>query len=151
MKSSIISGALSLGLLAITVSPVFAATTAATASNSSNDKVVCLASAVNEREQSLGAAATSYTAAINGAYAARATALQHAYTQSTQTAIQKADIDRVEYRPKGGGRTVTRESKVEKGDRTEKGPPPRGPSPPLRSRQREPFRTSPSSRHGTSA
>jgi hypothetical protein len=47
--------------------------------------------------------------------------------KNAQQSILKANIDRLDYRPKGGGHKLTRESKIEKTDRTEKGPPPRGP------------------------
>ena len=79
-------------MLAITV-PAFAQTSTSTMASSVAAKIACVGTAVNAREQSIDAAITAFTGATNAAYAARATALQQAYTNTTlKTANQAVKV-----------------------------------------------------------
>lgn len=53
-------------------------------------KIACVGTAVNAREQSIDAAMTALTGSMNAAYAARATALQQAYGNTTPNAVKAA-------------------------------------------------------------
>jgi hypothetical protein len=97
MKKSIIaSSVVSAGLIIATTLPAFALTNSTltmtgSAGASSASKVMCVATAVTSREQSLEAAFNTLTTAQNAAYTARGTSLAQAYAQTGGNgAIQKA-------------------------------------------------------------
>src|SRR4051812_4671291 len=82
--------AVTVALFAATAVPALAQTTTATSTANATAKIACVGTAVNAREQALGKAMTSYTAALNAAYMARASALQQAYTQTTLKGVMTA-------------------------------------------------------------
>ena len=92
------------GFMALSVAPVFAATTSGTTmapapvvkpvvfkpTTDSSTKIACVGGAVNTREQAIGAAMTTFTSASNAAYATRAAALKQAYTGTTYKEVSAA-------------------------------------------------------------
>jgi type IV secretory pathway TrbL component len=85
-----IMASMALPALALENSGVPATTAAPTVVVVSPTTIACVGTAVNAREQAIGAAATKYTTAANASYSARATALAQAYTLTTKDAVRSA-------------------------------------------------------------
>lgn len=94
-KKTLIAGAVSLSMLALAVTPVFAqsttsASSSATISSGVSAKIACVGTAVAARETSLDSAMTTYTGALNSAYSTRASALQAAYAETSLSGVRTA-------------------------------------------------------------
>ncbi len=93
-KKTLIASAAFL-MLAVGASAFAATSTVSTSTNTGGTspvaaKIACVGAAVNTREQAIDAAMTAFTVSSNAAYAARATALQQAYTNTTLAAVRAA-------------------------------------------------------------
>lgn len=96
ISKKIAVSAASLALMAGATLPAFAeethtsSTTPTTTSTEIASKIGCVGTAVSAREVTLAGGMTTYTAALNAAYAARGTALKAAYTNTTRESVRIA-------------------------------------------------------------
>ena len=84
MKKNIFAISASVGMITALALPAFAATAMPSPSPKpgSAAAIACVGAAVNMREQTLDSAMMTFTQGANGAYSARAAALQQAYMQT---------------------------------------------------------------------
>jgi len=86
MLKKILSVSAVLGGLLLVAAPALAA------GGETQANVSCVAAAVNVREQALGTGINAYTQAVTGAYSARASALQQAYSLTPGKGVISAAV-----------------------------------------------------------
>ncbi len=89
MTKKILGSLAIVGMIAVAATTL-AQTSSTTPSQTVINKISCVGTAVNAREQAIDTAMSTYTQGVNAAYGARATALSQAYSQTTMKSVRSA-------------------------------------------------------------